>query len=270
MNPDHADVVLLAAGAGTRLGEGRPKAFVELGGEPMFLRSLRTFLHHPAIDQVALVTPEGAEAALEHAFERLGGEQAATGRKETGRLLIVRGGERRQDSTYEGLRALAELGRSDERVVLIHDAARPFVSPELITRCLEAMHLPWGDPPQARLPGIRAAGAWGDGPAGAIPTLPVQDTLKLVYADRIVMTQPRENLQIAQTPQAFRLGVILEGHRRAREVGHTQTDDAAMLEWMGIPVRVVEGEGINWKITVPFDLHQAERWIARYDGVEPQ
>ncbi|MBK8232004.1 MAG: 2-C-methyl-D-erythritol 4-phosphate cytidylyltransferase [Candidatus Eisenbacteria bacterium] len=265
MNPDHADVVLLAAGAGTRLGEGRPKAFVELGGEPMFLRSLRTFLHHPAIDRVALVTPRGGEDALARACEHLG-----EGPPDAGRLLIVRGGERRQDSTYEGLRALAESGSRDDRVVLIHDAARPFASPELISRCLEAMYLPWGEPPQARLPGIRAAGAWGDGPAGVIPTLPVQDTLKLVYADRVVMTQPRENLQIAQTPQAFRLGVILDGHRRAREVGHTLTDDAAMLEWMGIPVRVVEGEGINWKITVPFDLLQAERWIRRHDSGEPQ
>ncbi len=256
MNPDLADVVLLAAGAGTRLGNGRPKGFAELGGEPLFSYSLRSFLAHRWIARVMLAVPESSIDEARRYVQSLSSALDAMTR-----VRVVCGGEARQDSTWEALRALRDAGAGDERLVLIHDAARPFVRAALIRRCIEAMHLPWGEERQGRLPGIAAAGEWGDTPAGAIPALPVQDTLKLVYENRVVLTQPRESLFIAQTPQAFRLGAILDAHRRAREVGHVATDDAGLLEWLGIPVRIVEGDGANWKITVPFDLVKAERWL---------
>ena len=257
MTPEHADVVLLAAGAGTRLGEGRPKGLVELGGAPLFLHSLRAFLDSREIDRVVIAAPPEEMTRLSAAIESLpAGLEAAS------RVAMVPGGAQRQDSTRVALTFLAESGAPPDRLVLIHDSARPFVSARLVHDCLEAMRAPWGDGTQARLPGIASAGEWGEGPAGVIPVIPVQDTLKLVYEDRIVLTQPRENLFAAQTPQAFRLGVILEAHRRAREVGQHVTDDASLLEWLGIPVRVLPGDGANWKITVPFDLEKAERWLA--------
>lgn len=256
MTSDHADVVLLAAGAGTRLGEGRPKGLVQLGGRPLFLHSLGAFLSVSDIDRVVIAAPPEEMTSLGAAIESLPRELEASGR-----VAIVPGGAQRQDSTRAALTFLVESGAPNDRIVLIHDSARPFVSARLVHACLESMRTPWGGAEQARLPGIASAGTWGEGPAGVIPVLPVQDTLKLVYEDRVVLTQSRENLFAAQTPQAFRLGVILDAHRRAREVGQQVTDDASLLEWLGIPVRVLPGDGANWKITVPFDLEKAERWL---------
>lgn len=252
------DVLLLAAGMGTRLGRGRAKGLVALGSEPLFLRSLRIFRAHPRCGRIVLVVPSDPEEA--RLFDPwLAKERDAAGGAAIS--AICPGGERRQDSVLAGLALLAEAETEDDRVVLVHDAARPFLPPALIDRLLDALALEPDPARPERLPGLVASN-WRDGPAGVIPGLPVRETLKVIYENRVVRTQPRDLLHAVQTPQAFRFGPLLEAHRRAREVGQEATDDAALLEWQGIPVHLVAGELTNLKVTYPEDLDLAERWLA--------
>lgn len=244
------DLLLVAAGQGERLGLGVPKALIPLAGTPMFLHSLRAIASVPGLRKVVVAGPRdpGALQTMSELAE--------------GQVTVIPGGERRQDSVWEGLRALSESGSASEGIVLIHDAARPLLEARLVHRCLEAMTARAPEPAQSALPGMVQGGIWGPGPAGVVPGIPVRETLKLVYQGRIVLTQPRENLQAVQTPQAFRLGPILQAHRRARGRNEEATDDAALLEWQGIPVQVVPGQATNIKITYPEDLDLAERLIA--------
>ncbi len=255
--PVVCDAIVLAAGEGQRLQQGRPKALVELGGRPLFLWCLETMRAEPRVERIILVAPPQADAR-----EAIARALADMDRDRVRPLvdLTIEGGVRRQDSVMEGLRTLARLGAEEERIVLVHDAARPFVSSALVRRCLGAMSASdEGDlERQERLPGLAHA-VWGVGPAGAVPGLPVRETLKLVRDDRIVWTQPREHLYAVQTPQAFRLGVLEMAHRRALEVGYHATDDAGLLEWQGVPVRLVAGDELNLKVTYPADLRLAEQ-----------
>jgi 2-C-methyl-D-erythritol 4-phosphate cytidylyltransferase len=152
-------------------------------------------------------------------------------------VTIVAGGEERGDSVWNGLAATPE----DAAIVLVHDGARPFVTADVIGRVLEA----------ARSGAVLAA-------------LPVTDTLKEVAADGTVVATPdRARFWQAQTPQGFPRAVILEAHRRARAEGVRATDDAALCERYGIPVRVVEGAADNLKVTRPADLAVAEALARR-------
>ncbi len=244
------DAILLAGGRGERLGQDRPKAMVTLGGQPLFVHALRKLDQHPRIGRIVLVVPREAEAAEE--------VRNAAAASEVEGLEVVKGGESRQASVMAGLQVLKRRGVERHQFVLVHDSARPVLNSGLIDRCLAGLE---GEGPGASgdvIPGIPTA-SWGRGPAGVIPGLPVRETLKLVYESRVVMTQPREQLYSVQTPQGFRFGPLFDAHERALRQGHDVTDDAGLLEWLGMTVTVVPGDSDNLKVTYPEDLLLAER-----------
>lgn len=252
------DVLLLAGGRGERLGRERPKALIPLLGKPLFAHAFERFAQHPRVERIVLVVPSDPRDAedVRAATESL--SEAARGKL----LITVRGGQERQDSVRAGLEGLARQATDRKRVVLVHDSARPVISRGIIDRCLDALdNVEATAPPSHTLPGIRAA-SWGAGPAGVVPGLPVRETLKLVYHGRVVMTQPRDQLHAIQTPQGFRFGPLLEAHRRAESRGHQVTDDAGLLEWLGMAVVLVPGDTWNIKVTYPEDLSLVERLLA--------
>ncbi|MEX2642083.1 MAG: bifunctional 2-C-methyl-D-erythritol 4-phosphate cytidylyltransferase/2-C-methyl-D-erythritol 2,4-cyclodiphosphate synthase [Acetobacterales bacterium] len=213
--------LIVAAGRGARFGDdGPPKQYRRLAGVPVLRHALDAFTRHPRIQAVRTVIRAGDEALYARTAAGLG------------LLEPVPGGETRQESVRLGLESLVE--REPARV-LVHDAARPFASPALVDRVLDAL---------------------GESD-GAVPALPLADTLKHVGdGGRIVGTVPREGLWRAQTPQGFRYAAILNAHRAAR--GGTLTDDAAVAEAAGMSVAIVAGDEANAKITTGEDLRRAE------------
>jgi 2-C-methyl-D-erythritol 4-phosphate cytidylyltransferase len=252
-----AHAILVAAGRGERLGRGLPKGRVVLDGVPMLLHSLRTLLAHPEVgDLVLLVPPEAAE--IESVRELLAAHLNA---ESLARVTVLGGGEERSDSVRRGLAHLQERGATADDLVLIHDAARPLLSAGLVSRCLESIRRPWAASGQDPLPGLEGHDPMRRFAVGVVPGLPVRETLKLVYEERVVVTQPRENLWAVQTPQLFRLGPLARAHRQAVLYGVRVTDDAALLEWQGLPVRMIPGDPVNLKVTYPEDLDLAERLL---------
>jgi 2-C-methyl-D-erythritol 4-phosphate cytidylyltransferase/2-C-methyl-D-erythritol 2,4-cyclodiphosphate synthase len=215
--------IVVAAGRGLRAGGAIPKQYRLLSGQPVIRTSLRLLLEHP---EIALVQPviNAEDTTLYH---------DTAGSLST--LPPVHGGATRQISVRAGLEALAPH-RPD--VVLIHDAARPFVSAALISRA------------------IAAAAKTG----AAIPAVPVTDTIKVVGAnDTVAATLDRSTLRAVQTPQAFRFDAVLDAHRRAAAAGRDDfSDDAALAEWAGLDVSVFAGETGNVKLTNANDFTRAE------------
>jgi 2-C-methyl-D-erythritol 4-phosphate cytidylyltransferase / 2-C-methyl-D-erythritol 2,4-cyclodiphosphate synthase len=210
--------ILVAAGTGTRFGADQPKQFLLLAGKPVIRHAAEALAEH-----VSLLQPVGDAEPIEAALLGL-----------TGCLPPILGGATRQDSVRIGLEALA---RHDPDIVLVHDAARPFIPPGTI-------------------PALLAALAESQ---GAIPAAPVADTLKRVVRGVITETVPRTGLFRAQTPQAFHFAALLAVHRS----GVTgATDDAALLEAAGQSVEVVPGSDDNIKLTYPDDLVRLERIMA--------
>jgi 2-C-methyl-D-erythritol 4-phosphate cytidylyltransferase / 2-C-methyl-D-erythritol 2,4-cyclodiphosphate synthase len=211
-------VVVVAAGRGTRVGGDSPKQYRALGGAPVIGHTLRLFADHPEIGMVQPVIHRDDIARFHAASAGLRLRQP------------VFGGATRQISVRAGLEAL-EPDRP--RIVLVHDAARPFASPALISRAI-------------------AAGAAG----AAIPGLAPTDTIKAVdAAGRIVDTLDRGRLRAVQTPQAFGFDALLAAHRRALAAGRDDfTDDAALAEWAGMAVHVFAGESANIKLTTEEDF----------------
>jgi 2-C-methyl-D-erythritol 4-phosphate cytidylyltransferase/2-C-methyl-D-erythritol 2,4-cyclodiphosphate synthase len=214
--------LIVAAGRGIRAGGEVPKQYRKLAGQAILRRTAARFLSHARVDDVLVVIHADDVALYQAAVE---GQD---------RLLpFVTGGATRQESVRRGLEALAERGVTH---VLIHDAVRPFASPDLIDRVIDAL---------------------GEAEA-VLAASPVTDTLKRADAARIVGdTVPREDLYAAETPQAFRLATILEAHRRAADAPEPFTDDAGIAEWAGIPVQIVLGERSNIKLTLPEDIEMA-------------
>jgi 2-C-methyl-D-erythritol 4-phosphate cytidylyltransferase / 2-C-methyl-D-erythritol 2,4-cyclodiphosphate synthase len=215
--------LIVAAGRGYRLGGALPKQYLPLAGRPVLRYSLETFARHPAIDAVRVVI---------HRDDLELYERAAHGLE---LLSPVEGGATRQDSVRLGLESLGEVKPAR---VLIHDAARPFADAGLIQRMVDAL---------AATP-------------GAIPALPVADTIKRGVEGLIVETVDRHALWRAQTPQAFRYSEILAAHRSA--AGQELTDDAAVAEAAGLAVGLVQGAEENFKVTTEADLSRAERLLA--------
>jgi 2-C-methyl-D-erythritol 4-phosphate cytidylyltransferase len=257
-NVASARAILVAAGRGERLGFGLPKARVPLAGTPLFLHALGSLLEHPLIRDVLLVAPDD-RAELEVMMSLLG---ESFGPVASRSVRLVPGGAERQDSVLAALVVLEEDHVPPDAMILVHDAARPLLRPDLITRCLEAMEMRLSFGGQGDLPGL-AGNSEESGclPAGVVPGLPVRETLKLVYGERVINTQPREGLYAVQTPQVFRFGPLSQAHRRAHRYGLRATDDAALLEWQGLPVRIVPGDPENLKVTFPGDLELAERLL---------
>ena len=210
--------IIAAGGAGRRLGSAKPKQLLDIGGGSMLSHSLRAFLDHPRVSEVVLVKPAGPLALL------------LADLSSTQKLRTVDGGPRRQDSVANGFEA-ADI-RSE--VILIHDAARPFVTADLISRTIDA------------------AAEHG----AAIAALPSRDTVKRVDGGVIVDTIPRESIYLAQTPQGFRRDVLAAAVRLGRE-GIEATDEAGLAERAGFRVHVVDGDSGNVKITTEDDLMAA-------------
>jgi 2-C-methyl-D-erythritol 4-phosphate cytidylyltransferase len=216
-----AAAIIPAAGRGSRIGFRTPKTFIDLGGTPLLARTIAAVA---ACRRIALIQPVLPRTHL----ARFAGGILARHRWPACRPAVA-GGRERQDSVAAGLRALPP--RVD--YVVIHDGARPFVTAALLERVLAA---------------ARRHGA-------ALAAVPVQDTVKRVSADLFLDgTVDRRTLWLAQTPQAFSVGLLLEAHERARAAGLDATDDAALVEALGHRVRVVPGSIRNFKITTREDL----------------
>ncbi len=225
--------ILLAGGAGVRMAAGSPKAFVHLGGRPLFLRSLEALAESSAVERVVLVVPPDQ---LQIVFELIDGLAAG--------LIpdaIVGGGSTRQESVGRGLAALpVGIDR-----ILCHDAARPFASPDLFRSVVDALD-----------PGM-------DPPDGVIPVVPSPDTIKRVHEGVVIETIPRSETGLAQTPQGFAARALRQAHALGLVRHETDaTDDAVLLEAAGFRVVVVPGEPGNFKITTPDDLRRAEQVLA--------
>lgn len=216
MTPNRTVALIVAAGSGTRLGSAIPKQFAPLAGKPMLAHSHAALAAHPAIDEVLVVIGAGQEAMLERAV---------------GPVRHATGGATRRDSVRAGLEALAGEGVAR---VLVHDAARPFLSAAVIDRLLAALE----DQP------------------GAIPALPVADTLARGGA-ALGETVTRDGLWRVQTPQAFHFDALLDAHRRWPQDVEA-TDDAQMLRRFGGAVALVEGDIMLEKVTYPADIAMAE------------
>jgi 2-C-methyl-D-erythritol 4-phosphate cytidylyltransferase/2-C-methyl-D-erythritol 2,4-cyclodiphosphate synthase len=224
-------VLIVAAGRGSRAGDGLPKQYRTLGGKPVLTRTLEAFLAHSDVKHTTVVIHPDDQDLYDDCLDALPpGPQKD-------RLHCTYGGETRQDSVLCGLEALTEA-RPD--TVLVHDAARPFVGPNLIDRAI-------------------AAGRRGP----SVPGVVVTDTIKVVGRHgEVVSTPDRASLRAIQTPQAFPFGPLLDAHRKAAASGlHAFTDDGALAEWAGLPVHVFEGEPGNVKLTHRSDFIEAERHL---------
>ncbi|THV25222.1 bifunctional 2-C-methyl-D-erythritol 4-phosphate cytidylyltransferase/2-C-methyl-D-erythritol 2,4-cyclodiphosphate synthase [Peteryoungia ipomoeae] len=227
-------IVVVAAGRGERAGasvEG-PKQYRRIGGKPVIWHTLRRLLDWPRGGPVIAVIHPDDEGLF----------AAATGDLDFGsRLTLVHGGASRQVSVLNGLLALEDRGVSH---VMIHDAVRPFIEPDL----LDAI-----------------ANEFDRGRPAVLPALPVADTIKRANRTRsIVETVPRADLFAAQTPQSFTFEPILAAHLRAADGGSNEfTDDASIAEWAGIPVHIVAGSPDNVKLTIQRDIAMADEKLSR-------
>lgn len=236
--------VVVAAGRGIRIGGGTPKQYRRVGGQAVLTRTLAALAADDAIAEIQPVIAADAEAFFRACLDELDPEIR------TKIAAPVAGGATRQLSVRAGLEALAS-GTAPE-IVLVHDAARPYVDAALIARAIAA----------------------GRDHGAAVPGVPVTDTVKRVVdiapgIGRVHETPPREHLRAVQTPQAFAFGPLLGAHRDAAAQGLDGfTDDGALAEWAGLPVVVFAGDVANRKITQPADLIEADRAFAA-DITEP-
>lgn len=222
-----ASAIIVAAGSGKRMNSSRPKQYLDLAGAPVLSRTLMAFDEHPEVENIFLVVAPGEiEYCRSNILSPVSWETP---------VQLVPGGEKRQDSVYEGLKAAARVMDMHD-IILIHDGVRPFVSSGLITSCIAC---------------AKRVGA-------CVPGEPASDTLKRVDAGGGVSeTVSRENLWLVQTPQAFGLKLITEAFESALKSGVSVTDDAAVVERYGKPVQIIRGRRENIKITTPEDLEFA-------------
>jgi 2-C-methyl-D-erythritol 4-phosphate cytidylyltransferase len=216
--------IIVAAGEGSRLAADRPKAFVGFRGRVLLAPAIELVEDHPAVDGVVVVVPEGwEEPATTLAEELAAGKVSAA----------IAGGATRARSVAAGLAEVPDAAA----VVLVHDAARPLASPELVTRVLNGL---------------------AEGADGVIPVLPVPDTIKRVHDGRVQETLDRAELRAVQTPQAFLASSLRRAYAAAAERLDAATDCASLLEAAGMQVVVVAGDRANLKVTEPRDLVVAE------------
>lgn len=224
----HTAIIVVAAGSGTRLDAGAPKAFVGIDSHSILRHALDgVFAAAPA--QVIVVAPEGFEGDAESELRAAAGERIDLGR-------VVTGGDTRQQSVAAGLAALW----GDVRTVLVHDAARALTPPATIDAVAAAVE----------------AGT------GVIPALPVVDTLKRVDGDDVIGPVDRSELAAAMTPQGFPRDLLKAAYADAAASGIEYTDDAALFAAAGHPVRRIDGSARGFKITTPADLERARHLLA--------
>ncbi|MBM7622373.1 2-C-methyl-D-erythritol 4-phosphate cytidylyltransferase [Bacillus tianshenii] len=217
------EVMVLAAGQGKRMKAGKNKQFIELEGKPVIIHTLTVFENDPMCKEIKLVINEKEVPLFEALLESYGISKVSE---------MVPGGKERQDSVYNGL-----LRMENAEIVLVHDGARPFIRQEVIHRLVEK--------------------AKRDG--AAIVGVPVKDTIKKVNADLLIEeTVERAALWMIQTPQAFQYSILQKAHLQAKEEQYMGTDESSLVERIGMPVHMVEGDYENIKLTTPEDLIVAE------------
>ncbi|WP_408008916.1 2-C-methyl-D-erythritol 4-phosphate cytidylyltransferase [Pseudalkalibacillus sp. A8] len=211
-------VVIPAAGQGKRMDAGKNKQFITLQGIPLIVHTLRIFQEDDWCSGIILVGNNRELDELERIVSEYKLEKVQR---------IVAGGQERQHSVYEGLKAI-----DSESIVLIHDGARPFVSinsiHNLVTKTIDS--------------------------GAAVLAVPIKDTVKRIQQGTVIETVDRSSLWAVQTPQAFHLSLIRDAHESAEEKGHLGTDDASLVEHFGQAVSIVEGDYLNIKLTTKEDL----------------
>ncbi len=222
-------VIFPAAGVGRRMGAGKNKALLNLFGKPVLVRTLLRFSECDKVDNFIVAVGAEEIGEVSRMLEKVQGLKP---------FRVVAGGSERQYSVKNALEAVSE----DAEIVLIHDAARPLVT----VKTIEAV----------------IAEAWRSG--AAIAAVRAKNTIKIVRGDGVVESTPdRSRLWEIQTPQGFRRDILEEAYRRAEQEGYLGTDDAALVERLGLSVRVVEGDNRNIKLTTPEDLWTAEMFLQR-------
>lgn len=220
-------VVIVAAGTGKRMGAGKNKVWLSLQHKPIFQHTVEVFANHPGIAEIVLVINEQDYQEMEKWCKRMPHS-----------IILAIGGAERQDSVRNGLHALSDSCTH----VLIHDAARPFITHEQISNIIEKVK----------------------DQQAVVMAVPVKDTIKVVGPDGVVQATPaRESLWAVQTPQAFPLSLVMDAHRFAKEHNKMGTDDAMLVEMLGHAVSIVDGSYENIKITTPDDLWLGEEIMKR-------
>ena len=216
----YCGAVIVAAGTASRMG-GIDKVMAELDGEPMILRTVRTFQNSDAIKEIVVVTREDLILPIMRlcaSFDKV--------------KAVVCGGDSRQASVQQGLNALS----SKVKLVAVQDGARPLITNEVIDRT------------------VRAAHSYG----AAAPAIPVKDTIKVVVGGVAKETPDRAKLQAVQTPQVFDMDLLRGALKKAKEDGAAVTDDCSAVERLGMSIKIVEGDERNIKVTTPMDLKIAK------------
>ena len=220
----HVSVIIPAEGSGTRIGGGIAKQFIELQGKPILAWTIRKFQLHPAVDSIVIAGSADGIQAITTIVNDLHASKVE---------WIGLGGEYRQDSVWN---ALQQIDSKQNGIVLVHDAVRPFVSDTIIDRVLSA------------------TSEYG----AALPAIRPKDTIK-ISEDGVFVgeTVNRDNMRLVQTPQGFEVNLLLRAYVRTREANYKGTDDASLVERIGVKVTMVEGSYDNIKITTPEDLEIA-------------
>lgn len=217
-------LLIPAAGQGKRMGSDRNKLLLRLLGQPILSWTLRSALQAESIDWIGIMGQPYDFPDFQAILEDL---------KPNKPVILIEGGNTRQESVYNGLQALPEQAKS----VLIHDGARCLVTPDLLDRMSLAL--------------LESQ--------GIIAGIPVKDTIKIVNSELVITDTPqRDYLWSAQTPQGFDLKLLKQCHQQGKELGWEVTDDAALFERCHLPVKVVLGEETNLKVTTPIDITLAE------------
>lgn len=222
--------IVPAAGTGRRMAAEMPKQYLSLAGVPIIVRTLQALNNSPVIDEIYLVTPPGDQEGVRSVISGAGGFEKLT--------QMIPGGSTRQEST----RNAVAVSREEHDILLIHDAVRPFVTDDLLGKVVQ---------------GARQYGA-------AIAAVEVRETVKRREAERLLTTVDRENLWLAQTPQAFRRDLLFRAHQEALAKSIAATDDSALVEMIGVGVELVTGSYDNIKITTPEDLIWGELLARRF------
>ncbi|MDX2446207.1 MAG: 2-C-methyl-D-erythritol 4-phosphate cytidylyltransferase [Desulfobacterales bacterium] len=217
--------IIVSAGKGVRMNRSTPKQYLLLQGRPVLCHTIMAFNECPEVDNIVLVVPEKDI--------RYCRDQLLSGLNIDTPVNVLAGGNRRQDSVFNGILSID----GQDGIVVVHDGVRPLIRPEMISRCIN----------KARITGACILG------------VSLHDTLKIVNNDSLIQgTIARKSLWAAQTPQAFHYQLIRDAHEAAANAGFETTDDAALLEWMGLPVSILQGTRDNFKITTNEDLVLAE------------
>lgn len=225
-NNKKVTVLIAAAGTGQRMGADKPKQFLKLGNKTIIQKTIEAFINSASIDCIYVITKPELKSDIKNIlpsdiYNKID--------------AFIDGGNTRQESIFNGLSALSQM----DEIILIHDAARPYVTPSLIEDIVRAV----------------------DKHGAAIPVIPVKDTIKEVKDSIVTNTPIRSNLFGAQTPQGFEYGILMEAYEKAIKEKFVGTDDAQLVEYLGRNVHIVEGNNENIKITTVDDLPNNKRVV---------